>query len=154
MSAVLVDTNILLTLSSRRFPEYSDVDTSIKILRRQSSQLVISSQNVIEYWAACTRPLERNGFGLSIERAQHELRYIEENYSVTKDLPAIYETWKDLVFSHKISGRQVHDARLVAVMLVYGIDRILILNGADFKRFADVGITVLDPALLVSAKLT
>ncbi|MEO8727231.1 MAG: PIN domain-containing protein [Acidobacteriaceae bacterium] len=152
--AVLIDTNILIAISSIRSPGYSDVEAAVKILRQQNTQLVISSQNAIEYWAVCTRPAERNGFGLSIERAQHELSYIEKNYSIIKDLPAVYEAWRSLVSSHEISGRQVHDARLVAVMLVYGIDRILTLNGADFRRFADIGISVLIPALLVSANIT
>ena len=151
---VLVDTNILIAITSRRSPGYPDVEAAVKILRQQNTQLVISSQNAIEYWAVCTRPAEHNGFGLSIERAQNELSYIERNYSVIKDLPAVYEAWRGLVSSHEISGRQVHDARLIAVMLVYGIDRILTLNGADFRRFADIGISVLTPALLVSANIT
>jgi predicted nucleic acid-binding protein len=39
---------------------------------------------------------------------------------------------------HRVSGAQVHDARLAAAMLVHGIDRILTFNGADFTRFQDI----------------
>jgi predicted nucleic acid-binding protein len=38
----------------------------------------------------------------------------------------------------------VHDAKLVATMLVYNISNIVTFNGNDFKRFP--GITVIDPA--------
>lgn len=39
-----------------------------------------------------------------------------------------------------VRGRQVYDARLVAVMLAHGITHILTFNGNHFRRFT--GITV------------
>ena len=41
-------------------------------------------------------------------------------------------------------GVQVHDARLVAAMLVHGIPNLLTLNVTDFARYADV-ITAVHP---------
>jgi len=35
-----------------------------------------------------------------------------------------------------IGGKQVHDANIVATMLVYGIPRLLTANPSDFARFA------------------
>lgn len=32
-------------------------------------------------------------------------------------------------------GKQVHDANLVATMLVHGVTRLLTFNAADFRRF-------------------
>jgi predicted nucleic acid-binding protein len=49
-----------------------------------------------------------------------------------------------LVGTHLVSGKQAHDAHLVAVMLVYAVTDILTFNIADFRRYP--GITVLDPA--------
>jgi predicted nucleic acid-binding protein len=49
-----------------------------------------------------------------------------------------------LVLTHNVSGRQVHDAHLVAIMQAHSITSILTFNGADFKRYP--GITVLHPA--------
>jgi predicted nucleic acid-binding protein len=43
-----------------------------------------------------------------------------------------------------VEGKQVHDARLVAAMNVYGIKHLLTYNKNHFKRFA--GITVLSPS--------
>lgn len=45
---------------------------------------------------------------------------------------------------YSVSGRQVHDANIVAVMLANGIDTLLTLNTADFKRYED-RITLLTP---------
>ena len=42
-------------------------------------------------------------------------------------------------------GKQIHDANIVATMLVYGIDTLLTLNVEDMKRFAD-RIKILSPA--------
>ena len=39
-------------------------------------------------------------------------------------------------------GKQVHDANIVATMLIYGIPQILTHNTADFARFSEL-ITVL-----------
>jgi predicted nucleic acid-binding protein len=45
-----------------------------------------------------------------------------------------------------VSGRQTHDAHLVAVMKVHGVARILTFNLADFRRYS--GIQALDPSQL------
>jgi predicted nucleic acid-binding protein len=55
-----------------------------------------------------------------------------------------------LVVAFSVSGVQVHDARLVAVMKVNSIDRILTLNTADFVRYANEGIVAVDPRSLLS----
>jgi predicted nucleic acid-binding protein len=49
-----------------------------------------------------------------------------------------------LLVVHAVKGKQVHDARLVAMMEAHGITHILTLNGADFARYP--GIVVIDPA--------
>jgi predicted nucleic acid-binding protein len=42
----------------------------------------------------------------------------------------------DLLAVHRGSGRQVHDANIVATMLENGIRRLLTFNVVDFRRFA------------------
>jgi hypothetical protein len=48
------------------------------------------------------------------------------------------------VRQYDVVGRAVHDAQLVASMLVNGITHILTLNGADFQRYV-AEITVVHP---------
>jgi predicted nucleic acid-binding protein len=50
----------------------------------------------------------------------------------------VAEAWEMLVSSHLVSGKQAHDAHLVAVMSVHGVRRILTFNGADFRRYSSV----------------
>jgi len=62
---------------------------------------------------------------------------------VLVELAATYSIWRSLVVAHSVMGKQVHDARLVALMQSHGITHILTLNGADFARYP--GITIVDP---------
>jgi predicted nucleic acid-binding protein len=45
-----------------------------------------------------------------------------------------------LVVRHRVSGVQVHDARLAAAMQVHGISHILTLNQPDFVRYTDISV--------------
>jgi predicted nucleic acid-binding protein len=47
------------------------------------------------------------------------------------------------VETYGVSGRQVHDARLAAVMEVHGVTHILTFNTDDFRRYP--GIISVDP---------
>jgi len=49
-----------------------------------------------------------------------------------------------LVIAHAVMGVNVHDARLVAAMLVHGLTHILTFNTADFRRFSQI--TVVHPS--------
>ena len=56
--------------------------------------------------------------------------------------------WRRLVVRHAVTGVKVHDARLVAAMLVHGVSNILTLNDRDFARYA--GISAVNPRAAVS----
>ena len=66
------------------------------------------------------------------------LEDLERTVNVLTESLASYAEWKRLVVSHGVSGVQVHDARLVALMTVNGIRHLLTLNPTDFKRFPNV----------------
>jgi len=57
---------------------------------------------------------------------------------VAEELPGVLDRLHDLLTAHRDSGRQVHDANIVATMLENGIRRLLTFNGADFRRFARI----------------
>jgi predicted nucleic acid-binding protein len=63
--------------------------------------------------------------------------------------PLVHEEWRRLVVGVSIVGRQAHDARLAASMIVHQIPRILTFNTADFRRFS--GITSIDPAAVIAS---
>lgn len=48
----------------------------------------------------------------------------------------ILDRWLNLVRQHGIVGRQVHDARLVALAIAHGIEHILTINTSDYTRYS------------------
>jgi hypothetical protein len=58
---------------------------------------------------------------------------------------------KRLVVQYNVVGKQVHDARLVAMMLIWQIESILTLNERNFLRFAPEGISVVSPAVVLAS---
>lgn len=56
------------------------------------------------------------------------------------DSSVIFTNWLDLVTSRKVMGKRTHDARIVAVMLTYGVTHILTLNPSDFALSSNITI--------------
>jgi predicted nucleic acid-binding protein len=52
--------------------------------------------------------------------------------------PPLYTAWKGIVEEQRVQGVKVYDARLVALMNVYAIERILTFNAADFTRYTNI----------------
>jgi predicted nucleic acid-binding protein len=114
----LVDTNVLLRLAQPKNPHRRDAEKVLRILWRQRESLVIIPQNLIEFWAVATRPAAYNGLGLSIEVSSIELGNLQEMFTVLPDTPDIFAEWERIVLRYRVSGKQAHDARLVAAMSV------------------------------------
>jgi predicted nucleic acid-binding protein len=51
---------------------------------------------------------------------------------------AVFDEWERLVTKYQVSGKNVHDARLVATMNLHGLTRILTFNVADFARYKHI----------------
>jgi predicted nucleic acid-binding protein len=139
----LLDTNILLRLSKRESPEFATIRTALKALSQQNARLCYTSQNLIEFWNVATRPIDRNGYGLSTEEVNVAASRIERAFILLPDNEIIHHEWKKLVVTYGVSGAKVHDARIIAAMMVHKVSHILTLNDRDFSRYA--GITAMHP---------
>src|SRR5438477_13176142 len=138
MASCLVDTNILLRITRRSDPQHKVVDTALARLAGQGTALHYTHQNIAELWNAMTRPLTRNGFGLTADEADREVQAIESGMSLLPDSEAVYREWRRIVVEFDVSGVQVHDARLAAAMYVHAVNHILTINVADFSRFKNL----------------
>jgi predicted nucleic acid-binding protein len=105
-------------------------------------------QNLIEFRNVATRPIAVNGLGLAPTAAQAQASVFETAFPILPETPDIYPAWKALAQASGVVGKQVHDARLVAVCHVYGITHILTFNVQHFVRLASHGtsIIVVDPS--------
>ena len=143
----LVDTNILLRLVQKNSPMHLDTQRAILKLKKQGEFLCIIPQNIIEFWAVATRPLDKNGLGLSITQAEEESEKLKKIFILELDTPQIFTGWESLVIKYQVMGKQVHDARLAAAMVAHNITHLLTFNVDDFKRFSDI--VVVDPRSIV-----
>ncbi len=144
----LIDTNTLLRFADRTHPLYPIVRMTMDKLRNTGHQLQISSQNCIEFWNVATRPVTKNGFGLTPATADHLLGLVEQIFPLLPDHPETYSIWRQLVLDFNVSGVQVHDAHLVAIMNANSITHILTFNTTDFTRYLTIGIIAFDPTIL------
>ncbi len=150
--STLLDTNLLSRSAQPLHPMHQQAVDAIAALRLQGEDLCLVPQNFYEFWVVCTRPVAQNGLGLTPAEAQAEITKLKSLFTVLDDTPAIFAEWEQLVVAHQVSGKNAHDARLVAAMKVHGIGRILTFNPADFKRYP--GITVLSPQDVLSPPVT
>ncbi len=144
----LTDTNFLLRFSYRTDLRHRIVRLAARKLRADGHQLQAVSQNFAEFWNASTRPIDRNGFGLTPLEADQHLRRIEQLFPLLSDSPAVYSEWRQLIVNYGVSGVQVYEARLVAAMISHGVTHILTFNTADFARYISAGIVAVDPSTI------
>lgn len=139
----LVDSNVLLRLSQPNNQHHKSARQAIINIRLSREQISIVPQNLIEFWAVATRPVQHNGLGLDIAKTQFEIRKFKRLFKFESDGPEVYSRWEYLVGKYRVLGKNVHDAKLVAAMLEHGISHLLTFNFKDFKRYSEI--TVVSP---------
>jgi predicted nucleic acid-binding protein len=134
----LIDTNVLLRLFRKNDPLHQLIKTTLNDLNGQGIGLYFSFQNIAEFWNVCTRPAERNGFGLTTAETNKCIEQVERTMTFLPGNDQVYSIWRQLAIANDVRGVQVHDAHLVAIMMAYGVSRILTLNQAEFLRYTDI----------------
>lgn len=136
--AYLLDTNVLLRLYQPNSPEFFSIRRAVNSLHRANAALYYLSQNIIEFWNVSTRPVAQNGYGLSPAETEEVIKQIEKVFILLPDVEAIHHEWRRLVSAYGVSGAKVHDARIVAAMIVHGVRQLLTLDGNDFGRYTEI----------------
>ncbi|MGN6368519.1 MAG: type II toxin-antitoxin system VapC family toxin [Phycisphaerae bacterium] len=144
---ILVDTNILARYTNSGDPQGLVVRRALERLKSRGESVVMVPQNIHEFWAVATRPrgprpMGENGLGMSVEVARAWIQFFCRRYALLPDLKELTASWLALVADNRVTGYRCHDARLVAAMATYGIQRILTFNAKDFSA---LGINVVDP---------
>ena len=144
---VLADTNVYARTIQANDPFHEEAILAMRGLRRTGHTLCLVPQNLYELWVVATRPLTKNGYGLSPSEAEALLDDLAIAYTLVRDVPEVYDEWLRLVLDFQIAGVPAHDARLVAAMRVHGISNLLTYNTRDFVRYP--GINLLHPLQVV-----
>lgn len=149
MARYLADTNLLLRLSDTPSPQNPIAAGALARLLREEHEVFITAQNIVEFWAVATRPVEANGLGWNPEHTRREVRALREKFPLLPDHSDIFTIWLRLVEDLPVVGKRVHDARLVAVMKANGVEHLLTFNGGDFAIFP--GLSVVEPRTLAES---
>ena len=141
-----VDTNVLVYATATSAP-FRDRARAALVRLAADEQLSVGRQILREYVAVMTRP-QTWGRALSLAEAMMDAGVYERRFTVLEDGPPVWDQLMDLSRCYSFGGRpgglQVHDANVVATMLVHGERRLLTFNEADFRRFTPL-IEVITP---------
>ena len=129
-----VDTNILLRAIMPQMTLHKQAEGLIQSMWDNDVDLWISPQVIREYLVQATHPATFNPpltlqqVLTQLETIQSLFRVADENGDVTAQLLALIKTYS-------ISGKQIHDANIIATMLTYNIKTWLTFNTVDMHRF-------------------
>lgn len=129
---VVVDTNVLLAATDR---SRSAHEAAIALLNDDERRLALTPQIVREYLAVATRAVEANGLGLTARAAVGNVKELLVDMSLLPEDATATARLLELVDGGAASGKQVHDANVVAVALAHGAGAIVTDNARHFSRF-------------------
>jgi len=87
-----------------------------------------------------TRPIQVNGYGWPAKDAEAKVAELLRQFPLLPETAAVFPEWLRLVSQHGILGKQVHDARLVALLNMHGVPRLLTFNVEDFQRYGTLAV--------------
>jgi predicted nucleic acid-binding protein len=134
---VMLDTNVLLAATDEGRVEHQNALKVANDWPRQGTTLYASGQILREYLAVATRPADMNGLGMTKADALANARAIRGRARLVAEDSKVSDRLLTLLDEIDCGGNQIHDASIVATMLVHGIDAIVTMNTADFARFGD-----------------
>jgi predicted nucleic acid-binding protein len=146
--AHLLDTNVLVRLANAADALHAEASRAVVELHRRGGELHLTPPVSIEFRNVATRPAALNGLGLTTAEAEAQAAGFEAKFPLLAESPDIFPAWKALVGALGVIGKQVHDARLVAVCQVHRVTHLLTFNVSHFVRLAGFGpgVVVVDPA--------
>jgi len=141
MPVILLDTSVLVRERDTGDPYHSLTISCVRRLWQSQCSVCITTQSLIEYWSVATRPAEvRGGLGLSPQTAIGDIEHFLNIHEFVEEPTGILQQWISLVHRYQVRGKQVWDARLVAVMELLGIRHLLTFNKGDFLRYPSISV--------------
>jgi hypothetical protein len=147
--AILIDTSVFGRLANRADAAYGVAVSAIAELHRRGELLHLTPQNLVEFRNFATRPVAANGLGVGRIGGGRPWRRVSRRPFLCWRRRRISTRHGGLlVEALGVVGKQVHDARLMAVRCANGASHLLTFNGTHFARLAGFGpgVVAVDPA--------
>jgi len=132
---LFVDTTVLVYAAIASAPWHAESRRLLGDLRRAGTETFVSRQVLREYLAVLTRP-QTYAVLLPAAEAVNDIHDFEQRFQIAEDGPAVTLRLLQLLEEVEVGGKQIHDANIVATMLVHGIGTVVTHNVGDFKRSA------------------
>ena len=123
--AHLIDTNVLVRLANTADASHAVAAQAVLELHRRGEVLHLTAQVLIEFRNVATRPKVVNGLGLSTVGIEAQASGFEASFPLLAETPDVYSAWKALVEMLGVVGKQLHDARPVAICHTHGVTHLL-----------------------------
>ncbi len=133
--SVLLDTNVFLEATTPARDLHHAAKGVLDDWPNRGIRLCVSGQILREYLVVATRGSEHNGLGLSVIDALANVDSFKERCRFLAESRQVASRLCDLLRSVDCTGKQIHDANLVATCLVHGVKSLLTANAGDFERF-------------------
>ena len=131
---MFIDTNVLVYSRIPHSPFHDMARESLKRALQDQEPLSISRQVMREYLADITRPQAWHGV-IELDDALSDVERLARSFRVLEDGPLVTESLIALCREVPVGGRQIHDANIVATMLVHGERMLLTFDRDDFLRY-------------------
>ena len=138
MARWLLDTNLLLRSIERSSAHFEEAGQAMDRLAADGDILCVTGQVIVEFWGVATRPSEANGLGWEPAAVASEVDSVLSRFTLLRETADVFPTWLELVRAHERKGKQVHDARLVAVMKAHSVENLLTFNVEDFAAYDEI----------------
>ena len=146
MKRCLIETSVLARLANKDDKQRPDALRAIGLLQEAEIEFCILPQSLVEFYVVATRPLDVNGLGATPGQALTNINEFLSEFTLLSENEAFFDTWRHLVETEAVLGKQAHDARLVAGCQVHEVEIILTFNVRHFARLTtrETRITVID----------
>lgn len=134
-SRAMLDTNVFLSATDEGRAEHREAMLILNDWAAHGTALYASGQIMREYLAVATWPWGNNGLGLTQAQAVANVRMLRARTSLLAEDARVADRLLELMDETPCGGKQVHDANVVATMLVHGIDSLITINLVDFTMF-------------------
>jgi predicted nucleic acid-binding protein len=131
---VFVDTNVWVNAAVPVAPDHGKAVVALGSIAAGS--LWTSRQVVREFLSVMSRPQTFFAGDAPMQDILDRARIIETRCRIAEDGPDVARQLFTVLSAGDTRGKQVHDANVVATMLVHGIRILLTANARDFARWA------------------
>ncbi|NUO81805.1 type II toxin-antitoxin system VapC family toxin [candidate division KSB1 bacterium] len=132
---LFVGTNILIFATNSLSPWHLAATKALQEARQLGVELILSQQILREYLAAATR-INILAEGPPFAEILENICIFRNDYTIVEDNSFVLDHLIELLEKTPTSGKQVHDANIVATMQTHGLRHLCTHNVADFQRFS------------------